>query len=321
LSDHHPTSFVTASLAFLDDFARLVRDGQRAAATLEMHRLHVTYLGATIPPETDVASIDAAAVYSAAEHEGRGRTGRPIKSVTLSKRVATLSLVLAFAHRRGWRGPPPPMPSFRRLYTPRTEHLRDAGELERLCAALPVDEADWVRISALLGPHPGDVHRLRAYDDVDPFGRPPWWRRRNTKNRRPELRLVLPAPLAARLRERFRERDLKPGDPVVPVWNKDARSKKLRRVCARLGLLVRRASDLRRTAGSWAAHELRSLTVGIKDWLGHSNLETFSRVYAHALPPALDEVARAITRVARAPRRSPKRKGLPTMVAGKRKAG
>lgn len=314
MSNDNPTSpsattFQEACNAFLTDLERRVRDGQRAAATLAMHRLHVSYLYEAIPPTTPIASIDEKVINSCAvlESQGRRRASdggpRPNTTGTVSKRISTLRQVLEHARHRGWRRDVPAFPRYPGRGRPRREHLRSPAELEQLAAALDVHEADWIFVAVYTGQHAGDVERWRAYIDADPFASPPWCRLRNTKNRKPEQLVVMPEPLAARLREVFEREQLAHGAPVVRHWDKDARSRRLRKVGRRLGLLLRRATDCRHTCATWAAHELGTLTVGLKDWMGHSSMEMLSRVYAHALPPAMADVAAALTRAGRRPAR------------------
>jgi integrase len=293
------------------EIEHLVRAQLRSPATLAMHRLHIRYLCDVIAPTTPIAEIDERAVNCVAVQEARGRrltsdgSTRATVPGTVAKRVCTLRLALELARRRGWITRVPAFPRFHGVRRPRREFLRNPQELAKLCAALPLDRADWVYVALFTGQHPSDVHRMRAYDDADPFAKVPWFRLRNTKNRRPEVLAVMPDPLAERLRAVFNRRELAPGDPIVVTWEKDNRSRTLRLVGRRLGLLLRRATDLRHTAGSWAAHELGTLTVGLKDFLGHSSFEMLSRTYAHALPPALGDVAAALTRAAGAHKVSP----------------
>lgn len=303
------TSFREACEEFLAELERAVRFGKRSPATLAMHRIHVPYLYEAIAPTTPIAQIDERVINSCAvlESQGRRRTieggTRPTTTGTVAKRICTLRMVLELAHRRGQLHRMPAFPRFPGRGQPRREFLRNPGELEQLAAALGVDQADWIFVAVFTGQHPSDVERMRAYLDADPFASPPWVRLRNTKNRHPEQLVVMPAPLATRLREVFDRRQLAPGAPVVIPWDKDNRSRTLRKVGRRLGLLLRRATDCRHTCASWVAHEQGTITVGLKDWLGHSSMEMLSRVYAHALPPAMADVAAALTRAARRPPR------------------
>lgn len=308
-------TFQHACDEFLAELQHQVQFGRRSAATLAMHRLHVGYLYSAIAPTTPIAEIDEKRVYSCAvlESQGRRRTQsgeqRPNCTGTVAKRLCTLRMALQTAHKRGWIQRVPLVPQFGREYQPRREFLRTPAELSKLVAALPQHRGDWVYLMLFTGQHPSDVERMRAYVDADPFARVPWFVRRNTKNRRPVMVMSMPTPLVARLREVFEREKLAVGDPIVPAWNKDNRSRTLRRVGKQQGLLLRRATDLRHTCVSWAAHELGTLTVGVRDYLGHTSLEITNLVYAHSLPPALSDVAAALSRAAGGPR-FPARKKL-----------
>lgn len=311
MSTEQAITFARLCAELDSEIEQLVRAGLRSPATLEMHRLHIRYLCEVIAPTTPIAQIDERAVNSVAVQEALGRRPsteggtRATVPGTVAKRICTLRLALHLARRRGWIDRIPAFPRFYGVRRPRREFLRSPQELAKLCSALPLHRADWVYVALFTGQHPSDVHRMRAYDDADPFASPPWFRLRNTKNRRPDVMAVMPDPLAERMRGMFERRELAPGDQVVVTWDKDNRSRTLRATGRRLGLLLRRATDLRHTAGSWAAHELGTITVGLKDFMGHSSFEMLSRTYAHALPPALGEVAAALTRAARADQVSP----------------
>lgn len=306
-------TFGDALEALFIELTAKVKQGQRAPATLEMHRENAGWLRETIPSTTPLADITESVVQCVATMEAQGRRrgpggqARPNTTGTVAKRLCTLKLSLKIARRHRWIDRLPEFPELERRWRPRREHLRDAGELERLCAALPLERADWVHVAVFTGQHPADVERMRAYVDCDPFARVPWFIRRNTKGRQPEQLCVMPAPLAKRLRARFLREQLAPADELVQPWPKDSRATTLRRLGSKLGLLVRRAMDFRHTCGTWAAHELGSITVGLQQWLGHTSSEMLAKVYAHALPPALAEVARSLARAARAPRRSPQK--------------
>ncbi len=305
--------------AFLRDLEGRCHQGARSGATLVMHRAHLRYIVDRIPPTTALADVTAELVdwFALRELEGRREdaTGekKPISPRTLEKRMCTLSLVLQSAQRRGWIEHMPRFPKLRARYVPNREHLRDFAELELLCNSLPVERGDWVWLAVFSGQRPGDLERMRAYVDCDPFARPPWMVLRHRKTRDPDGVLVrMPTPLANRLRASFERQGLRPGDPVVPHWDKDVRGKVLRRRRHQLGLAAWRATDFRRTCGSWAAHKLGTLTVGLKDWMGHADFGMLSRIYARALPPGFTDVSRALGAMARdGRRRGPRRKSSP----------
>lgn len=283
-----------------------------------MHREHIGWLLEYFGADQPLAEIDRAALEAWAQCEGRGRRGRPVSNGTLRKRAATLRLAMRLAHRRGELATVPMFPELEHRYRPRRRHLRSPAELTLLLQALPRARAEWVVVAVFSGQHPSDIDRMTAFVDADPFSRSPWWTIRNTKNRRDDLRAVMPAPAAEVLRAIFKRDGLKHGDPIVKPWPKNSRCSTLRRVGESLGLGPLTATDLRRTCGTWAVHELRSITKGVQSYLGHSSSDMCSRVYAHALPPALGEVAAALSRMARGLRLSPK-SSSPRVVRGKRK--
>lgn len=280
--------------AFVGDLDRRIRQGVTSGSTGVMHRVHLQYIVDGVDGTTPLAELTADLLDSWAVRELAGRRGGPISGRTLSKRLCTFRQVLAVARRRGWIAEVPALPRSYDRYRPRRQHLRDFAEFERLVGSLEPDHADWVWLATFSGQRPADVHRMRAYLDCDPFAEVPWMLLRNSKSRTAGVRVQMPAPLAARLRERFTREQLAPGQLVVKHWSKDARGAVLRRRARQLGIDVCRASDLRRTCGSWAAHHLGSLTVGLKDWLGHTSFQMLSLVYAHALPPGFEAVAQAL---------------------------
>lgn len=254
--------------------------------------------------------------FAVAELAGRrvGRDGERIKLSprTLEKRLCTLSLALQAAQRRGWIEHLPRFPKLRARYSPRQEHLRDYKELLKLCNSLPLDRADWVYTAVFSGLRPINLEALRAYVDADPFGRRPWIVLKSSKTRDADGVLArMPTPLARRLRERFEREQLRPGDLILPHWNKDNRSAALRLRARKLGIAAQRASDFRRTCGSWAAHGLGTLTVGLKEYLRHTTFDMLSRVYARALPPGFTDVSRALGAMAARKRSRPKKQALP----------
>lgn len=314
--------------AFVRDYGERCRQGARSGASLVMHHAHLSYIVDRIPPTRPLAEITAEVVnsFAAVELEGRraGPDGatRPITARTLEKRLCTLSLVLQAAQRRAWIERLPVFPVLRARYIPNREHLEDFAELETLVNSLPLERGDWVYLAVFSGQRPGDVERMRAYVDCDPFASPPWMVLKSTKTRDKDGVLVrMPVPLAKRLRARFEREGLRPRDPVVPHWPKDARSKLLRRRRRQLDLNAWRATDFRRTCGSWAAHKLGTLTVGLKDWMGHADFAMLSRIYARALPPGFTDVSRALGAMARAPRRSPKKLSSGTSARAGNSAG
>jgi integrase len=300
-----PKTLQDAIDAFLRDLERRARQGLRSGATLVMHRAQARYIAQIVGATRPVAELTAQVIDSWSVRALEGMQGRPISGHTLTKYACTFRQVLQAAHRCGWIDKVPAFGKIEGRYRPRRQHLRDFEELQQLCATLPDDRADWVWLAVFTGQHPADIERMKAYTDCDPCADPPWVILRNTKNRTPGVVVEMPAPLAERLRERFTRLDLQPGQAVVPSWQKDNRSKLLRHRAAKLGIEACRASDLRRTCGSWAAHELGGLTIGLRDWMGHQSMKMLSLVYARALPPGYRDVAKALTAAAGKRRQRP----------------
>ena len=295
---------------FLEDFAQLVRRGVRSSATLAMHQEFVEDLSEHLPRHTALDTIDEGVISCIADAEQRGRRvdakGEriPASTSTVAKRLSTLSGMLKAAHRRAWIPRVPAFPHLACRPNPQPDHFRTLDELELLCATLPRDWADWMYLATFTGQHPADVNAMRAYVDADPFASPPWFRRRNTKNRKRDIVVEMATPLAERLRARFTELGLKFGAALVPEWGKDARGKALRLRRKRLGLMNIRATSGRHTFATWAAHALRGITSGLVTALGHGSPRMAESTYVHALPAGLAEVAAALSAPPRAARKA-----------------
>lgn len=310
---HHSTPSAPtvgdALAAFETRFRDLVAAGVRSEATLGMHREHIRFLTDHLDVRAPLASVGAEVLESLARVEAQGRRGRRISGGTLRKRLCTLRGALALARRRGWLERVPEFPDVPYRYRPTVAHLRSRDELDRLCAALPLERAEWVYVAVFTGQHPADVNRMRAYLDADPFAEVPWALVRNTKNRDPiGGKTVMAEPLACVLRARFERERLAPGAPVVVPWAKDERCRMLRAASERLGLMRIQARALRHTTASWAAEELGTITPGLQHFLRHRSLEMAQRVYVHALRPAGEDIARALSAAWR--RKPPKRSAV-----------
>lgn len=306
--------------AFLEDFAELVAHGVRSSATLEAHRAYIADLSDHLPPETPLDEVDADVIrlLAGAERAGR-RTDEhgqriPTSLSSVAKRLSTLSGMLKAAARRGWLERVPPFPRLAYRPNPQPDHFRTLDELERLAATLPRDRADWLYVATFTGQHPSDVNRMRAYLDADPFAPLPWYRRRNTKNRKADKILAMPTPLVRRLRARFTALRLGPGSPLVPEWSKSARGKALRRRRGELGLMRITSTSCRHTFATWVVADLGAVTHGLVEALGHGSPRMAETTYAHATPPSLAEVAAALSRPPR--ERRPPRKSSRRPAAG-----
>lgn len=289
--------------AFLDWFEVKVSAGARSSATLAMHREHAGWLLRSLGAETPIASLDGPALERWCDDERAGRRGRPVANSTLRKRASTLRQALELEHRRGRLERLPVFPEIEATYVPKVTYLRNDIELGRLCYELPPHREAWIQVAVWSGMHPSDVNRLLAWTECDPFASPPWFLTRNTKNRRGPRPVEMPAPLAEFLRRWFRDRNLRPGEPVVPSWPNNLRAHCLRPLSKKLGLMPMSGRALRHTCATWAVHELKSVPKALAEYLGHSSTTMIERVYAHALPPAFGEVAAALSGFAAGARR------------------
>lgn len=277
------TSTVTLASALeelLEQTSQRVRDQVRSPATLEMQRAHVRYwlkaFGALELDQVDELLLD--------RHANGPRPPRSAGPATMRKRLSTLRGALELAHRRRWIPRVPAFPVVLAPWRPRQRYLETFADAERLFRSLPLHRAEWYWICLWTCQHASDVDRM-VWTDVD-------LRRgtmliRNTKNRRPLLRVRMPSPLATVLRDKFERERPRPADPIVRPW--PSRNTTLPRHCRKLGLVELNAIDLRHTGLSWAAR-IRGITPALCKFAGHSSPAMMARTYAHALPPQLEEV-------------------------------
>jgi integrase len=272
-----------ALTAFLAHFERRVANGARSAATLSMHRGHAQLISRALPPGTRLVRLDAQLLEQLAGAAPSGATAR--------KRLGTLFGALREAHRRGALRALPARPEVDHVYRPGQRHLRSWAELQALCAALPPTRAEWVIAGVLTGMHARNLNTWRAYEDVDPFAG--WMILRNNKNRTTPIRVRMPRELARVLRERFERLGTKPGDLALRPWLHGTRGHQLRAAARRAGVDAENATALRHTCGTWLVRRL-GVSVGAAKWLGHKSTSMLERVYAHALPPQLEELSREL---------------------------
>jgi integrase len=279
-----PTSTVTLAGALeelLEQTAQRVRDGVRSPATLEMQRAHVRYWLKAFGAALELDQVDEELLD---RHANRPRPVGAAGPATLRKRLSTLRATLELAHRRRWISRVPAFPVVLAPWRPRQRYLETYRDAERLFESLPLHRAEWFWICLWTCQHASDVDRM-TWADID-------LRRstmliRNTKNRRPAIRVRMPAPLVPVLRDKFTRERPRAADPIVRPW--PSRNTTLPRHCRKLGLLELNAIDLRHTGLSWAAR-IRGITPALCKFAGHSSPAMMSRTYAHALPPQLEEV-------------------------------
>jgi len=156
---------------------------------------------------------------------------------------------------------------------------------------LPPDRREYFALLVWTWQHPSDVERM-IRKDIDPLAAPPWVIVRNTKNRRPPIKVVAPAELARVFREKFiREGTGRLEDRLVKPW--PARVRTLPAICERLGLPRITATAARHTGISWAIRHL-GITPAVMAWSGHSSPKMIASVYGHAMPAQLADVAGAL---------------------------
>lgn len=279
----HRTTLAQGLAALYEQTAQRVRDGVRAAATLDMQQAHGRWLLAELGPRRRLADIDEATLeILTAPRVPPRRFG----ASTLRKRLSTLRQVLALAHRRRWVPRVPAWPALIVPWRPRGRFLATFEDARRIAAELPPHRADWFWICLLTGQHAGDVERM-TWADVDLNKQTVILR--NTKNRKVAgVRVPMPRHLAAVLRALWRRARPRPGDRLVRPW--PSRKHTLPLVCYRLGLPPMNAIDLRHTCATWMVRRL-GITPSVCAWFGHGSPAMMARTYAHALPAQLADCA------------------------------
>jgi integrase len=276
------TTLATALEALYEQTEQRIRDGVRSAATVQMQRAHGRWLCLQLGDSTPLRQIDEERLdFLTAPRVPPRRFG----AETLRKRMSTMRAVLAVAHRRRWIARMPAMPQVLAPWRPRQRYLEKYSDAVKIFEALPPHRASWFWLCLWTGQHASDVEAM-SWRDVG-LGTPPWFLRRNTKNRKTPLRVRMPAPLARHLRARFRVERPAPSSRIVQPW--PSRKSTLPLTCYRLGIAPVAAIDLRHTLFSWAIQRC-GITPGIVAWAGHSSPAMMARSYAHALAPSLAEV-------------------------------
>lgn len=282
--------------ALLDQTRRRVADGVRSPATLEMQIAHARWWADRLGPQLKAAAIDEQLlelVVSPPVNDNHTHTPGPGPS-TLRKRLSTLRAALSLGHRRGLLARVPALPAVLAPWRPRKRFLRDYSEARRLFESLPRHRAEWMWLCLWTGQHASDVERM-TWADVGLFDRPPWVLIRNTKNRKEAVRVKIPTPLLEVLRVMWRRDRPALSQHLVRPW--PSRHYTLATHCRRLGIVQVNAIDLRHTCLSWAVRT-RGITPAVCAWAGHSSPVMMARVYAHALPTQLREVADDLSSIA-----------------------
>jgi integrase len=279
---HHHVTVDEALAELLEQTAQRVRDQVRSAATLDMQRAHRRYWARVLGADRDLDQVDEELLERLV-----CRSPRPVGEAgpaTLRKRLSTLRAALELAHRRRWIPRVPAFPVVLAPWRPRQRYLETFRDAERLFASLPRHRAEWMWLCLFTCQHASDVDRM-TWADID-------LRRgtmliRNTKNRKTPIRVRMPAPLAQTLLAMHTRDRPRAGDSIVRPWS--SRKTTLPLHCRRLGLPELNAIDLRHTGLSWAVRK-NGITPAVCRWAGHSSPAMMARVYAHALPPQLEEV-------------------------------
>jgi integrase len=238
-------------------------------------------------PGREVAQVDEQLVEQIVSRRP-GRAG----PATIRKRLSTLKAALELAHRRRWIPRVPAFPPVLVPWRPRQRFLETYSDARRLYESLPHHRALWFWFCLWTCQHASDVERA-TWADIDLHAGTVLIR--NTKNRRPTIRVRMPAPLADVLRAEHARLHPRPGDAIVRPW--PSRKTTLPLHCRRLGLPELNAIDLRHTGLSWAARRL-GITPALCRFAGHTSPAMMARTYAHALPPQLEEVTAELESVA-----------------------
>lgn len=277
----------------LEQTAHRVRQGVRAAATLDMQESHVKFLLEELGADRPLTEITYQLVIELGE-----RLGRRLSPRTVAKRLSTLRRALRLAVACGELAAMPMFPEVALPpWKPRERILRTFAEYKRLCAALAQRRADWVAVAVWTIQRPGDVERM-CWSDVqlsdDRLQCGPSMLIRSTKTRKPSpMRVKMPAPLVQVLQARLGRLSAAGAPPqgsdrLVDPWPGVSRT--LPVVCARIGLPPMSAMDLRHSGISWMVRRT-GLTVAAQRWAGWSSFTMMERYYAHALPAQLGQAA------------------------------
>jgi len=289
---------------------RLVQMGTRAPGTLSGQEGHVDWLLEQLGdgPLEELTARRLDDLVSKALDSG-------LHPKTIQKRFSTLRQAVRLAKRDGHleRMPEFPIWQFPPSGPPAHRWAESWQEVQQIYDSLPPERGDWLALALYTGQHASDVERMVWADTRLQAGE---IRIRNTKNRKPwGLWVKCPRPLLKILRARHARLRPATEDRIVRPW--PTRFYQLGRACMRLGLQPITATGLRHTAATFVAAEL-GITVAATKWFGHSSFTQMERVYAHALPGGLREVADALSGPRRPPRQVRARQGGTTKRRGVR---
>lgn len=269
----------------------------RSPATLEMHERTWGYILDHFGGGADARRLTRARLlrWVAAERLGRLKRAdgsrRELGPASIRLRMCTLRGAMKVARREGLIPRLPEFPETTFRYKSRTAWLETFADYERIFDQLPTERREYFALLVWTWQHPSDVERMNR-SDIDPLADPPWVIVRNTKNRKPPIKVVAPAELVRVFRENFISRGVgRLNDRLVQPW--PARVRTLPAICERLGLPRITATAARHTGISWAVRHL-GITPAVMAWSGHSSPKMIATVYGHALPAQLADVAGAL---------------------------
>jgi integrase len=286
-----------ALAALVAETVARVAEGVRASGTLTMQRQHARFWRRTVGGRLALARVDEELLehLAGAVRRHGGRDDASLNLRTVQKLFSTLRLALKLARRRRWIARVPSFPVF--AFPPfqaKASVFTRGADFWRLFEALPRGRAEWMALCFFTAQHASDVERM-SWADVQLRAAPApgepersTMLLRNTKNRRPPFRVAMPAPLATILRARRDRVKPRKTDAIVARWPN--RGIMLARACLRIGLPPMNAIALRHAATSAMVRRL-GITPAAQRWGGWRSLTMMEQVYAHALPPALDEIA------------------------------
>ena len=303
-----PVTLSEALDELLEVTSQRVRDDVRSPATLEMQQAHARWWRGRLGGELPLDQVDELVLEDVASR----RPARPAHvggrrvwgAATLRKRLSTLRAAINLQHRRRRLARVPAFPHVLVKRPPATVILETYAQACAIFEALPLHRAEWFWLALWTGQHVSDVERMSWSDVALPArlngaATAATMLIRNWKNRRREgLRVLMPAPLARVLREKWKREVPRVTDPIVRPW--PSRKQTLPATCRRLGLPPLNATALRHTCLSWIVRRL-GITPAACAFAGHSSPEQMARRYAHALPPQANEVIAALDSMATEP--------------------
>lgn len=294
LSSSSPAVTVTRAFEELLELTeQRVRDGVRAAATLDMQAAHGRFWQKELGAETPIDQVDELVLERIAS-----RPRLPPKHATriagpetLRKRLSSLKAAMRLQARRKRLTRIPEFPVVIAPRPPTPSVLSAFEDAIRLFNSLPLHRAEWYWLALWTGQRPSDVERM-AWSEIDL--RKGTMFVRSTKTRKPPLKVRIPLPLLEVLTEMAR-RPHRPDDHLVKPW--PSRKTTLPLHCQKCGLTRMNATALRHTNLSWIAART-GITVALARYAGHTSTRMLEQTYAHFLPAQMRELTEALEAMA-----------------------